>query len=105
MQPSGRATALDWASVVAEVVPGLLDAVENLLEERFVLGLLAVNDHRQVGGCSGGPAPAAAAACGGAVRCRRGSMARPVRLLAPPQQLIIFHLNNRLILGMCMHVI
>lgn len=52
----GRApgiTVLVWASVLAEVLFGLLDAGENLVEERLVFGLLAIfQNDCQIGECS-----------------------------------------------------
>lgn len=87
-------------SVLAEVLFGLLDAGEDLVEESLVLGLLAVlQNHSQIG-LSGRARKAAAspAAREGSVGCLDGFMAEPVcRLLAPPQQLVIFHLDNTFI--------
>ncbi len=48
-----RITVLDWTSVLAEVLFGLLDAGEDLVEESLVLGLLAVLQNRSQIGLSG----------------------------------------------------
>lgn len=81
-------------SVVAQVLFGLLDASENLLEENFVLGLLDVLQNRQ--SSRAGPA----AGVGAAARMRTagrldGFVGEAVcGLLAPLQELIVFHLDR-----------
>lgn len=84
-------------SVLTEVRFGLLDAGEDLGEESLVFGLLAVlQNHRQVGqGNQAGQAAACSAAREGSGGRLDGFMAELIcRLLAPLQQLIVFHLDS-----------
>lgn len=97
-------TVLGRTFVLAEVLFGPLDAGEDLSEERLVLGLLAVLQSRRQLRQSHRAGQAAAGAGTRKLSARRldGFVAELVcGLLAPPQQLLVLHLDETQILGTC----
>lgn len=85
-------TAVSQTFALAEVYFGLLDAGEDLVEERLVLGLLALilQERRRAGESAAGPDAGSRTVSGldGFVTVLVGG------LLAALQQLIILHLRN-----------